>query len=145
MMIYSGHSGVVAIMRMLRWQWGLIVLAILFLLFWDPLNNWLNYDEVEVVVTAVNIGCSVAPAGSDEVVGDRLCDQVRAEFKPSPGSTINRRTQFSFDYLSPADGQMHKGSIVRVAEDDGPFLAVGDRVTIQASKRAALRVRDIPR
>ena len=144
-MIYLGHSAAGTIIRMLRWQWLLIGLAVAFLLFWDPINNWLNFKNVDVVVTKVNIGCSIASADSDEVVGDRYCDVVRAEFKPSPGLKINRRTQFSFDYLSPADGQMHKGSIVRVAEDQGPLLAVGDRVTIQASNRAALRVRDIPR
>jgi hypothetical protein len=144
-MINPGHSGVAAIMQMLRWQWALIGLAIAFLLFWDPINNWVNFEKIEVVVTAVNIGCSVVPTESEEVFGDRQCDVVRTEYKPSPDMKINRRTQFSFDYLSPADGQTHKGSIVRVTDDEGPPLAVGDRVTIQASSRAALRVRDISR
>lgn len=144
-MIYPGHSAVGTIMQMLRWQWLLIGLAVAFLLFWDPINNWLNFKTIEVVVTKVNIGCSVVPVGSEAVVGDRYCTDVRAEYKPSPDLKINRRTQFSFDYLSPADGQMHKGSIVRIAEDVGAEMAVGDTVTIQASNRAATRVRDIPR
>lgn len=144
-MIYPGHSAVIGIMQVLRWQWALIGLAIVFLLFWDPLNNWLNFKNVEVVVTNVNIGCSIVPIDSEAVIGDRYCADVRAEYKPSPDLKINRRTQFSFEYLSPADGLIYRGSIVRIAEDSGPYLAVGDKVIVQASNRAALRVRDLPR
>jgi hypothetical protein len=144
-MIYPAHSAVSAVMRSLRWKWVLIGSAVAFLALWDPINNWLNFEEVDVVVTAVNIGCAVETDDRGQLEGDRACDAVRAEFNPSAGQHINRRTQFSFDFISPVDGLSRRGSIVRVARDEGPYLRVGDKLAIQASKRAATLVRDIPR
>jgi hypothetical protein len=139
------HSAVGAVMSILRWQWGLIFIAGAFLLFWDPINGWLNFEKIEVEVTAVQTTCSAIRSESTNAFRTGECDTLAAEYADSPGVKLDRQTTYSFDYKSPADGLMRRGSIARLTDNAAPPIAVGDRITIEASNHAPLHVREATR
>lgn len=144
-MIYPGQSAVGAIMQVLRWQWALIGLAIAFLLFWDPLNSWLNFERMDVKVTSVQPSCWAIRSGDHGSFKTGACESLSAEFATASDVTIERRDTISFDFVSPADGLTHQGSVVRPADGLSGSVAVGDTITIEASNRAATHVRDAAR
>jgi hypothetical protein len=139
------HSAVGAVMSILRWQWGLILLAGAFLLFWDPINSWLNFTKIEIEVTAVQTTCSATRPASRNAFRTGECDTLAAEYAHLPAVKLDRQTTYSFDYKSPADGLMHRGSIARLTDNAAAPIAVGDRIMIEASNRSPLHVREAMR
>lgn len=136
------HSAVGALLQVFRWQYGLIVLAVAFLLFWDPINHWINYETMTVEVTAVKPLCGAFAKASPIPLEIDQCDAIRERHGSKPEVDIRPRTFASFSYTSPADGKVHSASVIRDLNDAGKPIATGDRITIEASRKDPLVIRD---
>ena len=137
----STHMAVGALMQVFRWQYGLIAMAVLFLVFWDPIDRWLNFETSQVEVTDVKELCAAFRKGSNIPLAIDACPSIRDHHAGRADIDIKPRTFVSFDYISPADGKTHDISIVRAHDDAGNPVTVGSRIQVWLSTRDPLVVR----
>ena len=137
----STHLAVGAVMQVFRWQYGLIAMAVLFLVFWDPIDRWLNFETRQVEVTDVKELCAAFRKGSNIPLAIGACPSIRINHAGRADIDIKPRTFVSFDYISPADRKAHSISIVRAHDDAGNPVTVGSRIQVRLSTRDPLVVR----
>lgn len=133
----EGQVATGVVRRILRWQYGLIILAVAILFFWEPIDDWLNFQPETVAVTSVQTLCTAFDKGSPvpREVGE--CDGIRARHGSDVSAEIREQTFVAFDYTSPADGKIHSTKIVRDKDDAGEPIRVGSRIKVRLSSKQA--------
>ena len=130
----EGDSKVGTRRRILRWQYGLILLAAFILFLWEPINDWRNFERQTVEVTAVQSLCTAFDKGSPVPREVGPCDAITSKHGSDLTAEIREQTFVSFDYTSPADGKVHRTKIVRDEDDAGQPIHAGSRIRVRLSK-----------
>ncbi|CAN7342211.1 hypothetical protein [Rhizobium sp. LjRoot254] len=127
----------VVVRRRFRWQYALIIIAAAILFFWEPIDNWLNFETQTVEVKSVQTLCTAFDNGSPVPREVGPCDDIRAEYGSDATVEIREQTFVAFDYTSPADGKVHSTKIVRDKDDAGQPIHAGSRITVRLSGKQA--------
>jgi len=130
----GGESRVDTKRRILRWQYGLILLAAVILFLWEPIHDWRNFEPQTVEVRSVQLLCVAFDKGSPVPREVGPCDAIKSEHGSDASVEIREQTFVSFDYTSPADGKVHSTKIVRDKDDAGQPIHAGSRIKIRLSK-----------
>ena len=133
----GADSTVGAKRRILRWQYGLILLAAVILFFWEPVNDWRNFEPQTVEVTSVQSLCIAFDKGSPVPREVGPCDAIKDKHGSDPTAEIRQQTFVAFDYTSPADGKVHSTKMVRDKDDAGQPIHAGSRITVRLSNKQA--------
>ena len=131
----EGDSKVGTKRRILRWQYGLILLAAFVLFLWEPINDWRNFVSQTVEITSVDSLCTAFDKGSPVPREVGPCDAIRAKHGSDATAEIRDQAFVAFDYTSPADGKIHSIKIVRDKDDAGQPIHAGSRITVRLSKQ----------
>ncbi|MDB5550491.1 MAG: hypothetical protein JWL86_475 [Rhizobium sp.] len=130
----EGDSTVGAKRRILRWQYGLILLAAVILFLWEPIDDWRNFEPQSVEVTSVESLCTAFDKGSPVPREVGPCDAIKGKHGSDATAEIRQQTFVSFDYTSPADGKVHSTKIIRDKDDASQPIHAGSRMTVRLSK-----------
>ena len=133
----ESQSKVGGVRRMLRWQYALIIIAAAILFFWEPIDNWLNFETQTVGVTTVQTLCTAFDKGSPVPREVGPCDEIRTKHGSDAKAEIREQTFVSFDYTSPVDGKVRSTKIVRDTDDAGQPIHAGSRITVRLSSKWA--------
>jgi hypothetical protein len=133
----EGKSTVGGVSWRIRWQYALIIVAAAILFFWEPIDDWLNFQTETVEVKAVQTLCTAFDKASPVPREVGPCDEIRAEYGSNALVDIREQTFAAFDYTSPADGKVHSTKIVRDKDDAGQPIHAGSRISVQLSSKQA--------
>jgi len=120
--------------RKYYWQYALLIAALIYLFFWDPLRNWWSFETATVEVTAVQQLCAAFELGKSIPLEIDQCERLTDKMAGRPEIEIKPRTFLTFIYRSPVDHSTHSASIVRERDDAGQPVAIGSRLTVQLSR-----------
>lgn len=120
--------------RKYYWQYALLIMALAYLVLWDPLHNWWSYETTSVEVTSVQSLCAAFEAGKSIPLEVDQCDRLKEKMAGKSDIEIKPRTFVTFTYRSPVDHSTHAASVVRDLDDAGRPIAVGSRLTVQLSR-----------
>jgi hypothetical protein len=123
--------------RLFRWQYSLIIVAVAILIFWEPIDGWVNFQSQTVEVTSIQTLCTAFDKGSPVPREVGACDEIRVRHGGDATAEIRQQTFVSFDYTSPVDGKIRSTKIVRDKDDSGQPIHVGSRITVRLSSKQA--------
>jgi hypothetical protein len=120
--------------RKYYWQYALLIAALIYLFFWDPLRNWWSFETSTVEISAVQQLCAAFERGKSIPLQVDQCDRLKDKMAGNPDIEIKPRTFVTFTYRSPVDNSTHSASIVRERDDAGQPVAIGSRIAVQLSR-----------
>jgi hypothetical protein len=133
----ESQSKVGGVRRILRWQYALIIIAAAILFFWEPIDNWLNFESQTIEVKSIESLCTAFDKDSPVPREVGPCNAIKSKHGSDTSAEIREQTFVAFDYTSPADGKVHSTKIVRDKDDAGQPIHAGSRITVRLSSKKA--------